>query len=175
MLERRDPGRNRTGPRLDGGGNEAMGTSETLLAVERELAAGAGGAYRRHLRDDARVIVPGQALTKDATIAAMDESPGWDEFTISDDRVIELGDDAAVLTYQFSGRRGESFSYSALMSSVYERGDGKALAAGPAPADTAAGWRRRLTVASRAVTRAGRARSGFRRDRRARSAGRLCR
>ena len=104
---------------------QAMSTGETLLAVERELAAGAGDAYRRHLRDDALVIVPGQALTKDATVAAMDESSGWDEFTISDERVLELADAAALLTYRFSGRRGEDFSYSALMTSVYERVDGE--------------------------------------------------
>jgi hypothetical protein len=101
-----------------------MSISEQLLAIERELADGAGDAYRRHLRDDAVVIVPGQALTKDTTAAAMDDSPGWDEFTISDERVLELAGAAALLTYRFSGRRGEGFSYSALMSSVYERRDG---------------------------------------------------
>ena len=71
------------------------------------------------------MIVPGEALTKDATVAAMDESPVWDEFTISAERVIELAGGAAVLTYRFRGRRGESFSYSALMTSVCERGDGE--------------------------------------------------
>jgi hypothetical protein len=38
----------------------------------------------------------------------MDDNPGWDEFTISDERVLELADAAAVLTYRFSGRRGEA-------------------------------------------------------------------
>jgi hypothetical protein len=102
-----------------------MSIREKLLAIERELADGEGDAYRRHLRDDAVVIVPGQALTKDATAAAMDDSPGWDESRISDERVLELGDAVAVLNYRFSGRRGEDFSYSALMSSIYERREGE--------------------------------------------------
>jgi hypothetical protein len=39
--------------------------------------------------------------------------------------VLELGDAVAVLNYRFSGRRGEDFSYSALMSSIYERREGE--------------------------------------------------
>jgi hypothetical protein len=122
---------------------------EALVAIECELAGGDGDAYRRHLRDDALVIVPGQQLTKDETIAAMDASPGWDEFTIEDERVLALGDTAAVLSYRFTGRRGEGidadaerraggeeddsprrgrhgFTYSAWMSSAYARTDGGA-------------------------------------------------
>ena len=100
-----------------------MELKETLLALERELAAGDGETYRRLLTADARVVVPGQALTKDETAQAMDASPGWDTFTLDDEAVIPLGEDAALLTYRFSGRRGSDFEYTALMGSVYVRGN----------------------------------------------------
>lgn len=98
-----------------------MTLEDTLLEIEHELAAGSGDAYRRRLADDARVIVPGQALTKDETVAAMDDSPGWDEVAIEDVRLLALGDDGAVLTYRFAGSRGTDFHYAALMSSAYAR------------------------------------------------------
>ncbi len=100
-----------------------MNIEEELLAIEHELAAGRGDEYRRRLADSAVVIIPGQALDKDQTAAAMDASPGWDEFGIVDARVLELDRNAAVLTYRFDGRRRAGDSYSALMSSAYSLTD----------------------------------------------------
>ncbi len=94
--------------------------SEEIEAIERELAAGSGDAYERHLRDDAVVIVPGAALDKEACVAAMNDSPGWLGFELEDLKLLELGERSAVLTYRFSGRR-EDESYAALLSSVYVR------------------------------------------------------
>jgi hypothetical protein len=94
---------------------------QALLAIEHELAAGDGDTYRRYLAEEAVVIVPGQVLTRDETIAAMDASPGWDDFSIEGERVLPLGDAAALLTYRFRGRRGEA-SYEAELSSVYVGG-----------------------------------------------------
>jgi hypothetical protein len=100
-----------------------MGLKDTLLGIEHELAHGGGAEYRRHLADEAVVIVPGQALDKDATVQSIEASPGWDELTIDDARVIEVGDDGAAISYRFSGRRGTDFAYEALLSSVYVRRD----------------------------------------------------
>ena len=52
-----------------------MDLKQVLYGIERELATGDGVAYRRHLIDDAIVIVPGQRLDKQQTIAAIDASP----------------------------------------------------------------------------------------------------
>jgi Domain of unknown function (DUF4440) len=96
---------------------------ETLLSIERELAAAAdGGPYRRHLRDDAVLVVPGQALDKQSTVVAFDnpESPPWDDFSLAEPKLLMLGRDAAVLTYLFAARRGEN-SYDAILSSTYVR------------------------------------------------------
>ena len=117
-----------------------MGLKDELVEIENELAAGGPDEYEHHLRDDAVVIVPGMRLDKAGTVQAMAQSPGWDEFAITDEAVLELGDDAAVLTYTFHGSRGSDesapdgyadergrfrFTYAAHMTSAYARtGDG---------------------------------------------------
>jgi hypothetical protein len=57
------------------------------------------------------------------TIAAMDASPGWDEFRMTRERVVPLAEGAALLTYRFDGRRGD-VRYAAQMASVYVERDG---------------------------------------------------
>src|SRR5918992_1718828 len=99
-----------------------MDLLETLLDLDRELAGGDGDTYRRLLRDDAVVIVPGQVLDAAATAQSIDASPGWDEFALDDASLLELGDGMALVTYRFSGRRGAEFSYTAHMTSGWTRG-----------------------------------------------------
>jgi len=48
-----------------------MPLMEQLLGIENALAGGSDAQYRRHLDDDAVVIIPGQALSKDDTVAAV--------------------------------------------------------------------------------------------------------
>ena len=96
---------------------------DELLQIERELGAGPGEPYRRHLADEAVVVVPGAVLDREACADAMDQSPGWDEREITGARTIPLGDDAALLTYRWRSRRGET-TYDAQMSSVYVRRGG---------------------------------------------------
>ena len=97
---------------------------DELLEIERELGGGTGDTYRKHLTDDAVVVVPGAAITREQTAFAIDATPGWDEFEITEDRVVPLTDDSAILTYRWSSRRGDE-TYEALMSSVYVRRDGE--------------------------------------------------
>jgi hypothetical protein len=96
---------------------------EELLAIERELGGGTGDTYRRHLTDDAVVVVPGAAITREQCAFAIDATPGWDEFDIEDPRTVELTPDSVVLTYRWSSRRGDE-TYQALMSTVYVKRDG---------------------------------------------------
>jgi hypothetical protein len=97
---------------------------DTLLAIERALGGGTGDTYREHLTDDAVVVVPGAAITREQTAFAIDATPGWDDFEITDERVVELNEGSAVLTYRWSSRRGDE-TYEALMSSVYVNRDGE--------------------------------------------------
>jgi hypothetical protein len=85
---------------------------------------GDGDTYRRHLTDEAVVVVPGQTMNKDQTAEAMDASAGWDGFSFDDERFAEIADDAALLSYRFQGRRGDDFTYTAQMGSIYVRRDG---------------------------------------------------
>jgi hypothetical protein len=96
---------------------------EDLLSIEHELATSTADAYRRHLAQDAVVIVPGGVLDRDACIAAIESSPAWDAFEITDARTLPLGPDAAVLTYHWHARRADDV-YQATLSSVYGRRDG---------------------------------------------------
>ncbi len=114
-------------PRKAAGSVKVMNVSKTLFALEHELADGDGDTYRRLLTDDAVVVVPGARMTKEETVAAMDGSPGWDEIGFNDERCVRFTDAAALLTYRFTGRRGDEFEYVALMGSVY--------------VDTEDGWR----------------------------------
>jgi hypothetical protein len=97
---------------------------DELLKIERELGGGTGDAYRKHLTEDAVVVVPGAAIDREQTAFAIDATPGWDEFEITEDRVVPLTEDSAILTYRWSSRRGDE-TYEALMSSVYVRRDGE--------------------------------------------------
>ena len=97
-----------------------MSVGDELLEIERELASEGGDAYRRHMLAHALVVVPGMRLDRDSTAEAIDASPGWDRFEISDAQGIDLGGDAALVSYRFMGWRGEEL-YDALLSSVYER------------------------------------------------------
>lgn len=101
----------------------ATNLRQELLEIEHELGGGDGEAYRRHLAGDAIVVVPGAILDREGCAAAIDESPGWDEYSITDARLVEPTPDSALLTYRWSSRRGEA-TYDAAMSSVYARRDG---------------------------------------------------
>lgn len=104
-----------------------MSTEHELLRIEHELAAGSGSEYMQYLLDDAIVIVPGQALDKPETVGAMDQSPGWTDFTITETRILVLSPEAALLNYRFDGRRDGKPAYAALMTSIYR--------------NTAGGWK----------------------------------
>ena len=100
-----------------------MADLQLLLDIERELAGAVDGdPYRRHLREDAVLVVPGGALDKETTAAALDdpESPPWSEFALQEPKLLMLGPDAAVITYVFSGHRGED-TYDAILTSSYVR------------------------------------------------------
>jgi hypothetical protein len=97
---------------------------EELLRIEEELGAGPGEPYRRHLAEEAVVVVPGAVLDREACAAAMDSSPGWDERTIEDPRTVRVAPDVVLLTYRWRSRRGEA-RYEAHMSSLYARRDGR--------------------------------------------------
>lgn len=101
---------------------------DDLLAIERELAAtGNADPYRRYLHDEARVIVPGMVLDKSACIEIMDQTPTWDEMTLTEAKLLRLADEVCSIVYTFAGRRQET-AYEAVLASTYVlTGDGPKL------------------------------------------------
>ena len=92
------------------------------MEIERALGGGSGDTYREHLTDNAVVVVPGAVITREQCAMAIDATPGWDEFEITDAHALTLNDGSALLTYRWSSHRGEE-TYEALMSSVYVKQD----------------------------------------------------
>ena len=96
-----------------------MGVTDELMAIERELALGRSDVYERVLHDDAVVVVPGAVLTRAQCVAAMDESPGWDDVDLGAPQLVESGTTATVV-YDFTGARGRE-TYRATLASTYTR------------------------------------------------------
>ncbi|MGO1316458.1 MAG: nuclear transport factor 2 family protein [Cellulomonadaceae bacterium] len=94
-----------------------MSTFAHLMALESRLAAGSGTVYDELLDDGALVIVPGAVLDKAACVRAMNESPGWDMFQITDEHFVETQSTVTVV-YRFTGRRGADV-YAATLASTY--------------------------------------------------------
>ncbi len=93
---------------------------ETLMAIERELAEGDSSVYLQRLCDDAMVVIPGRVLDKAATATVMGAAPSWDGHEFRNGRLQMIGEDTAILTYRFEGRRGYE-RYDAVLSSTYVR------------------------------------------------------
>lgn len=103
-----------------------------LLRLEnagwRSLCDGTGGDfYGTVLTDDGvMVLAHGAVLDRGQVIASLDDAPAWSAYEITDERLIELGPDAAAFVYRgraFRASGGPPFD--ALMSTVYVRVDGE--------------------------------------------------
>jgi hypothetical protein len=106
-------------------------SSGELLTLEREgwdaLRRGGDAArdfYDRVLAREVLMLLPGGMVIDDReqVVDAM-RGPPWDDHELFDERVLPLGDDAAVVAYRARARRGE-MTYEALFNSTYVREDG---------------------------------------------------
>jgi len=83
--------------------------------------------YGRIMTDDGvMVLAHGEVLDRDAVIASLNDAPPWRAYEIADERLVELGSDAAALVYTGRAFRGQDSepAFTALMSSVYVRDAG---------------------------------------------------
>jgi len=75
--------------------------------------------------DGVMVLAHGQVLDRDAVLASLDDAPPWRTYEITEERLIRLGDDQAILVYTGRATRdGDEPPFVALMSSVYVRREG---------------------------------------------------
>lgn len=108
-----------------------MDPSDELLRLERAgwEALSPGGDPVEHYRDvlasEVLMLLPGGMVLddRDRVIDSMQGAP-WDEYRLSDERVIHLGGDCAVVAYRARARRGGQ-DYEALFNSTYRREDGR--------------------------------------------------
>jgi ketosteroid isomerase-like protein len=91
------------------------------------LASGQGAEfYGRVMAEDALTVVPGMVLDRRQTLASWEGMSLWSEYRLSGQRVIPLGRDAALITYEVTASRpGDERPYHAQLTSVYvASGDG---------------------------------------------------
>ncbi len=100
--------------------------NSTLWALEREFWLGGADVYRKHLADESLMVFPGMVLAKAQTVESIAAGPRWTAVVFSDQRVVRLTSEAVGLVYRASGsREQEPSAYSALVSSIYVKGDGE--------------------------------------------------
>lgn len=98
-----------------------------LIHQEREgweaLLEGEGGTFfHRAMIPEAIMIVEGDLFDRGAIIVALQGST-WDSYTLSEQRVIRLGERAAILAYRVTGERdGERVDLHATTTYVYQEG-----------------------------------------------------
>lgn len=104
-----------------------MTLQDTLLDLEEQFwrAAGNGDFYRERFADEGRLVFPIGVLTREQAIPAVDASEPWASFRFDSARLIEISDDAAVLTYRATANRTGETPHNLLISSVYVRRDGE--------------------------------------------------
>lgn|SRR5690606_17871246 len=105
---------------------------EQFLALEHQgwasLCDGTGSGFYGDLMtaDGVMVLAHGFALDRDAVVASLSDAPRWERYEISDERLVVLDEDSAVLVYTGRAARGDDAEpFHALMSSVYTRRDGR--------------------------------------------------
>lgn len=102
-----------------------MGTKEQLVDLEHRFWEAATDVhfYREHVADDAVMVFPYGVgvLDKDAVVYAVGANrEPWDEHSIDDLRVVELGDASVLLVYRATAvRAGDDEPFRVLVTSGY--------------------------------------------------------
>jgi hypothetical protein len=91
------------------------------------LASGPEDAYAFYddvLADDAFMVFPGGMVIEGraALVDAM-SGPPWSSFCLGDERVLAVGDGAAIVTYRADAQRAGQGEYTAMCTSAYRRDD----------------------------------------------------
>ena len=116
-----------------------MNTLEDLLLLEhdgwRSLCEQTGSTFYGEIMapDGVMILAHGMILDRDAVVASLDQAPPWETYEISEERLIELHEGAAVLVYRGTAQRGADTNptvgaepeavvdFEALMASTYVR------------------------------------------------------
>lgn len=105
--------------------------SADLIHLERQAwealstsGEAAAAFYEKVLADEVLMLFPGGLVIDGrAQVIASVSGPAWESYEISDERIVELGVDAAIVAYRAVAVR-EGNEYEALFNSTYVRVDG---------------------------------------------------
>jgi hypothetical protein len=102
---------------------------EKLLKIEKGFWHEGAEYYNRHISNKAVFVFPGMRLGKEDGVKAADQAPRWDELEITDEKLIEISNKVAVLTYHAKARRKGQEPYSGNITTIYrlERGEPKMI------------------------------------------------
>ncbi len=110
---------------------ETLGLAQ-LMELERKgwdsLSRSTGGDFYGQLMtpDAVMVLVNGMVLDRDTIGRSLNDSPPWASFDLAEERLVEMGGDAAAVVYKAKASRdGQTDPFVALMSSVYRVIDGE--------------------------------------------------
>ncbi len=110
---------------------DALNLAELIRLEQRgwdALSRSAGGDFYGQLMtpDALMVLVNGMVLDRDTIEKSLNESPPWESYALIEERLVEVGSDAAALVYKaHASRDGQTEPFVALMSSVYRLIDGE--------------------------------------------------
>ena len=82
--------------------------------------------YEDAMADDGLMVFPGMVMDKATAIATIRDVEPWARFELADVRVA-ADPNAALITYRATAQRAGQPEYTAVMSSVYVRRDGRWL------------------------------------------------
>jgi hypothetical protein len=88
-----------------------------------EPSGAAGPFYAEVLATRVAFVLPGMVITERAAVLDSMQGPPWEAYELDDERVLELGTDAAAVTYRARAVRDGS-AYEALITSAYVREGG---------------------------------------------------
>jgi hypothetical protein len=107
-----------------------MTLKDSLTAIERKLWKNDAALYRDNLHQDALLLFPETGpIARDTAVEAIRQENAegryWAEVEFSDERLVELTDDVAVLIYRAKSRWANDTKFvHALCSSTYVRRGG---------------------------------------------------
>lgn len=101
-----------------------------LMALEERFWEASSMArsdlIREYLTPDGLTVGAFGVLDRESTVQAATGQPPFEFWRIEDEpRLVELGDDCAVVVYRTTAKRAGRKAFSALMSSTYVRRDGR--------------------------------------------------
>lgn len=95
-------------------------TKEQLLTIERGFWHQGADYYNQHISDNALFIFPGMRLGKADGVNAADAAPRWNQLDLTDEKLMEITKEVAVLTYHAEGRREEQEKpYTGNITTIY--------------------------------------------------------